>query len=121
MKNCDFQACCRQWSLGTQESRLQPIPTLILAQQSEIKSCVLDLTLKTVCCFHSWSIQIPEASFHFFSAPESGAADRGEAPCARDVPAQASPVCAESLNVTERASGRKGAPWDAPGRRRRCS
>lgn len=70
--------------MDTQESDLQPIPTLLLAQQSEIKSCMLDLVFKTVFCFHPWFIQIREASFHFSYGPESGAADGGEVQCARD-------------------------------------
>lgn len=84
MKNRYFQTCCRRWAVGTQEIIFQPIPTLLLAQQSEIKRRVLDQIFKTVCSFHPWFIQIPEASLHFSDGAESRAAERGHARCARD-------------------------------------
>lgn len=75
MKNGYFQACCRQWLLGTQESDLQPIPTLLLAQQAEIRSHMLGLIFKTYSNMKNL--------FHFSHGPESGAADQGPAQCAR--------------------------------------
>lgn len=73
--------------MGSQESNLQPIPTLLLAQQSKIRSCAEDVLLSLRF------IRLPETSAHFSCAPESRAADLAELSVPGMLPAQMLPTC----------------------------
>lgn len=108
MKICYFQACCRQWSLDNQESDLQPIPTLLPAQQSE-RCYVLSLVFKASVLFPSvvYSNARNFSSLLFPSA-QSWAEVRSSVPT---VPAQTLSTCTGLVGTRARCQGAKELSW----------